>query len=86
MTASIHTLPLAPLLTERGYNQRLLGRRVLHREYRVYGRLSGDYRYDRGVFWVEVETDSDGRFWWNVNSIEFLGPVPMTPCPRGKAS
>ena len=82
MTATVHTLPMAPLVTDRGYNERLLGRRVTHRHYGAQGRLSGDYRYDRGAFWLEVETDADGRFWWAVNSIEFLGPIPM-PCPRG---
>ena len=83
MSATIHTLPMAPLITDRGYNERLLGRRVAHRYYGAVGRLSGDYRYDRGVFWLEAETNDDGRFWWAVNSIEFLGPIPLAPCPGG---
>lgn len=84
MTATVHPLPMAPLITERGYNERL-GRRVAHRHYHAYGRLSGDYRYDRVAFWLEVECD-DGRFWWTVPSIEFLGPIPAIPCPRGRSA
>ena len=84
MTATVHPLPPAPPVTDRGYNERLLGRRVTHRHYGAYGRLSGDYRYDRGAFWLEAECEG-GRWWWAVNSIEFLGPIPSAPCPRGAA-
>lgn len=83
VTATVHPIPMAPLITDRGYNERLLGRRVVHREYRAYGRLSGDFRWDRNAFWLEVESEA-GRWWWTANSVDFIGPVPGMPCPRGK--
>lgn len=81
MTATVHPLPTAPLVERRIYHPSLLGKRVLHRHYEVYGRLSGDVRVDRGCVWLEAETE-DGRYWWAEPSLALLGPVPM-PCPRG---
>lgn len=83
MSATVHEIPMAPLLTHRIYEPRLLGKRARHRHYDAYGRLSGDVRVDRGCVWVEAETN-EGRFWWAETSVELLGPVAMPqPCPRG---
>lgn len=85
MTATVHSLPLAPLTTERIYQPRLLGRRVRNWHSGAEGRLSGEVRCDRGVFWLEVEAET-GRWWWPEASVHALGPVPMPcPCPKGVA-
>lgn len=81
MSATVHELPMAPLLTERLYEPRLLGRRVVNRNSAAYGRLSGDLRYDRGLCWFEVECET-GRWWWPETSVKPLGEIPV-PCPRG---
>lgn len=83
MSATIHTLPPAPLATDRLYDPRLLGRRVMHRDLGAEGRLSGDVRYDRNAVWFEVECNA-GRFWWAEGSVIALGPIQLqVPCPRG---
>lgn len=87
MTAAVHELPMAPLITNRLYEPRLLGKRARHRHYGVYGRLSGDVRVDRGVVWVEACVEDSGRHWWAETSVELLGQIQMPrPCPRGSAA
>ncbi len=82
MSATVHEIPMAPLVSERVYNQQILGRRVRHRYLGAYGRLTGATRYDRGALWLEVDT-RDGTYWWVARSLDELGPVPM-PAPRGR--
>lgn len=80
-------LPMAPLLREPSFNPMLIGRRARHKHLGVYGRLTGELRYDRDQLWAEVECES-GRWWWVSTHIQALGPIPMPApgFPRGKAS
>lgn len=82
MSATVHSLPMAPLDECNIYQPRLLGRRVRHWYLKAEGRLSGEVRQSRGTLWLEVETD-DGRWWWPEASVHGLGPIPA-PCPRGR--
>lgn len=76
MTAQIHEIPTAPLVSERAYNQKVLGRRVRHRHLGAYGRLTGTMRWERDALWLEVQTN-DGTFYWLARSLDELGPIPM---------
>lgn len=74
--SDIATLPVAPAYSAPRYDCRLLGKRARHRSLDIDGRLTGDYRSERGVLWLCVDTNS-GRYWWAEGNIELLGPVPM---------
>ncbi len=78
VTADLHSIPTAPLVSERVYNQQILGRRVRHRYLGAYGRLTGTVRWERDALWVEAQTN-DGTYWWPARNCEELGPIPMSP-------
>lgn len=83
MTATIHPLPLAPLIRERQYSPGLLGRRIKHRHLAALGRCSGEISYDRGALWLEVDTRA-GRYWWLARNTRELEPIAV-PAPYGRA-
>lgn len=78
---TITEIPDAPQQAEASlYDPRLLGKRVRHKYLDIYGRLNGEVRFSRGTMWAQAETNA-GRFWWIIDNLTALGPIPV-PCPQ----
>lgn len=76
MSAQIHDLPSAPLVSEIAHNWKILGRRVRHRHLGTYGRLTGAMRWERDALWLDVDTNA-GTYFWIARSVDELGPIPL---------
>lgn len=76
MTDTLYSMPMAPLLTHRIYQPRLLGKRVRNSNSGAVGRLSGEVRHDSGIFWLEVEAET-GRWWWPESAVHALGAIEI---------